>query len=322
MCLNPKKAYLMNYKKDNNKNVILFNKPIYQDWHKIKREIYIPCGICKECKMSHAFDWVVRCTAESLCYENNYFVTLTYDNDKIPMTPYFGDDDSCFMIPTLRYKDVQDFFKRLRSKLDYNDNGNVRHFTCSEYGGITQRPHYHSILFGINLTDLKYYKKTENGDILYTSKLLSDCWQNGFVIVGEVTPESIAYVSRYSLKKQVDETYSSYHLSDFRESPKLYMSRRPGIGAPYYEKHQIHNKWQKLYLNSDLKDIDYPKYFLSMLEINDEELYIDYMNNKDKINEIKANAYYPDEKTESYRLEVQARKYKFDNGYLSIRNEV
>lgn len=47
------------------------------------------------------------------------------------------------------YPDVQNFFKRLRQNLirhfDYDDK--FSYFVCSEYGGETQRPHFHLLIF-------------------------------------------------------------------------------------------------------------------------------------------------------------------------------
>lgn len=48
------------------------------------------------------------------------------------------------------FKDAQDFFKRLRINLNRNESTkhfNFKYFCCSEYGGISQRPHFHALLF-------------------------------------------------------------------------------------------------------------------------------------------------------------------------------
>lgn len=47
------------------------------------------------------------------------------------------------------YKDLQDFFKRLRQNLsrEYGYKEQFSFFACSEYGGFTQRPHFHGLLF-------------------------------------------------------------------------------------------------------------------------------------------------------------------------------
>lgn len=47
------------------------------------------------------------------------------------------------------YSDVQKFLKRLRINLERSHNGkiNFSYYACSEYGGTTQRPHFHLLLF-------------------------------------------------------------------------------------------------------------------------------------------------------------------------------
>ena len=47
------------------------------------------------------------------------------------------------------YPDLQDFYKRLRQNLKrhYNCDINFKTFSCSEYGGKTQRPHFHLLIF-------------------------------------------------------------------------------------------------------------------------------------------------------------------------------
>lgn len=58
----------------------------------------------------------------------------------------FGDSD-CFGV--CWYQDLQDFFKRLRQFLirKYNYEKKFAYFSCSEVGSVTQRPHFHLLLF-------------------------------------------------------------------------------------------------------------------------------------------------------------------------------
>ncbi len=52
-----------------------------------------------------------------------------------------------FITSVLRYKDVQDYLKRLRRFLEKKGLPSFRYAMCGEYGPTTQRPHYHIILF-------------------------------------------------------------------------------------------------------------------------------------------------------------------------------
>jgi hypothetical protein len=86
-------------------------------------------------------------------------------------------------------------------------------YAAGEYGDQTKRPHYHAIIYGLELDDLVFYKKMalESANLYYNyynSESLQSCWRDkdgndiGFVVVGKVTWETCAYVARYIMKKQ------------------------------------------------------------------------------------------------------------------------
>lgn len=67
---------------------------------------------------------------------------------------------------------------------------------------------------------------------LYASKLLSELWPHGHHAIGNVDFHSAAYVARYCTKKnQNGKTVDDGRLPEF-----ITMSRRPGLGAGYFEK--------------------------------------------------------------------------------------
>ena len=98
-----------------------------------KSVLPLPCGKCLACRLNHAKEWAVRCMLESLYHDENYFVTLTYDDEHLPVDG------------KLHKKHYQDFLKRLRAS-----SGCFRYFGCGEYGSLNKRPHYHFVLFGIH----------------------------------------------------------------------------------------------------------------------------------------------------------------------------
>lgn len=158
--------------------------------------IVLPCGRCDGCKMERARQWTVRCVHESKMWDSNCFVTLTYNDANLPQGG------------TLVKKDFQDFMKRLRRKY----GSGIRFFQCGEYGGDRGRPHYHAILFNHDFADKVPFSK--RGDsILYTSEDLDALWGKGFASVGSVTPESIAYVCRYVLKKVSGKDADMHYLN-------------------------------------------------------------------------------------------------------------
>ncbi len=202
-----------------------------------KEVLQVPCGQCIGCRIDRSRQWANRCMLELQYHDSAYFVTLTYDDFHVPKS-YYPDPETgeAHTSLTLCKRDFQLWMKRLRKK--FSDD-KIRFFACGEYGGQTKRPHYHAIVFGLHLNDLIKYKTVKEGDSYYTyynSDSLQDTWLNGFVVVGEVTWESCAYVARYVTKKLSGEQADFY--KKFNLAPEFSdMSRRPGIARQYYDDH-------------------------------------------------------------------------------------
>ena len=197
----------------------------------------IPCGRCIGCRLAHSKQWADRAVLELQYHKYNYFLTITYDDDHIPENQFINDETGEVGTSlTLKKEDLQKFWKRLRKDLD-NKNEKIRYLACGEYGDNTLRPHYHAIVFGLDIPDLTLYKQTANGDLLYTSEWLNKIWKNGIIWIGEATWQSIAYVSRYVTKKLYGAEADYY--TAFNLVPEfLVCSRKPGIGRAYYEDHK------------------------------------------------------------------------------------
>lgn len=164
----------------------------------------IPCGTCNYCKLKRSKLWAARCTLEAMNWPYNYFITLTYNDENLPLVDNYCDKlGSLEKHSNLVVRHLQLFFKRFR-KYGYK----IKYLASGEYGSKTKRAHYHLILFCDKPLDLKYYKLTENDDVLYTSPFLEKIWKYGFNVVGEFTPATAAYVARYTLKKQAQNQYS------------------------------------------------------------------------------------------------------------------
>lgn len=134
-------------------------------------------------------------------HKKNSFVTLTYAPEK-----YNGN--------TLVPEHIQNWLKRLRSRIEPE---RIRYYGVGEYGGETQRPHYHVALFGLGLFD---------------GKLIEDTWSYGFVHIGELTFASAQYVAKYVTKADTnknDPRVAAWLNGRHPEYP--FMSRHPGIGA-------------------------------------------------------------------------------------------
>lgn len=216
----------------------------------------LPCGKCFACKVNYAQAWADRCYLESLLYKDNYFITLTFDNENVPLR--------------VCKKDISSFMKSLRNHIP-----GCRFFSCGEHGGLSGRSHYHILLFNAPIPDLKYFMR-KNDSLLYTSKLLSDIWKKGFVTIGDVTRESCNYVARYVIKK-----FGTHFNDEF-----VLMSNRPGIGAKYFfdNKDKI-IKNDAIYING--KPHLLPRYFDKLLESSDPAAFVEIKKNR--LTESRAN---------------------------------
>lgn len=235
-------------------------------------EILVPCGRCMACRINYGRQWAVRCVCEAKEHEESYFLTMTIDDKHVKDILDNVGKDNLVYVPTIDLSDISRFMKALRQsqKRKYDIDG-IRFLSCGEYGSRSFRSHYHAIIFGLHLDDLKPYTKS-SGYWLYTSKYLDNIWEKGEIYVGEVTAESAQYVAKYAVKNtdEYHELCDALHVN----YPGLRMSRRPGIGKHYFETHKkeilanhgvyIHGKlvpvpdyWLD---NSDSYDVDLMEY--------------------------------------------------------------
>lgn len=209
------------------------------------RFVEVPCGNCIECRLNKSRDWASRIVCEQMTSCNSVFVTLTYDDDHLPIGDHF--------LPTLVPDDVSTFFKDLRRYCEYHFGvQGIRHYTAGEYGSVSARPHYHSCMFNLPRILLEQnvpYKVSFNGDIYYNNPILEKIWNKGFVVIGDLTYQSAAYVARYVVKK-MKGSLAKEKYNDCGIVPEFArMSRKPGIGAKYFDlmKDDIY-KYDALYL--------------------------------------------------------------------------
>lgn len=246
-CYHPLKAFYTGFNEDGKRDIHFFNFqperfPFEFEGHLISEEkvLSLPCGQCVGCRLQRSRVWANRCMMELLYHDSAYFVTLTYDDDHVPVSHYADPaTGEIFDSLTLSKRDLQLFMKRLRRHFS---NDKIRFFACGEYGGKTFRPHYHLILFGLHLNDLVVYKRSPQGHIYYNSDSLQSCWLDcdgipiGYAVAADVSWETCAYTARYVLKKLTGE-YAQFY-SNFNIEPEFVnMSRKPGIARQYYDDH-------------------------------------------------------------------------------------
>jgi len=193
----------------------------------------LPCGQCIGCRLDRSRQWAIRCIHEAQLYEENCFITLTFSPEALEKRP----------IPmSIDLRDWQLFMKRLRKSAG---GRKIRYFHCGEYGENLGRPHYHACLFNYDFADKKLWKEN-NGQRIYTSKILEKIWGQGFCTIGTVTFESAAYVARYIMKKVTGDLAADHYdrfdleTGEINQLKPEYisMSKKPGLGHGWLEKYQ------------------------------------------------------------------------------------
>lgn len=225
----------------------------YEKFSKINDEIVkiqrLPCGQCIGCRLDYSKEWATRCVCESKLWDSNYFITLTYSDENLPIKDEMlnketgeayknpGDWGSC-----LEPKHMQKFIKDLRRYWKHHFNhDNIRFFYCGEYGEKGKRAHWHIILFNLPIPKehLKFLFVNEQYEPLYRCDILEKIWKKGIVTVGQVTFSSCAYVARYITKKQKGPHAMEDYLRTGRIPELVNMSRKPGIGYDYFRTHKM-----------------------------------------------------------------------------------
>lgn len=219
VCYHPLTAFYGPVNKKTGKRTIVFDNTLnFKKGINKDNILLLPCGQCIGCRLEKSRKWAIRCVHEATQHAHNCFITLTYNDDNLPLDL------------SLNKRHYTLFMKRLRKK--FGDG--IRFFACGEYGSLYQRPHYHAILFGFDFPDKQFFKY-KHGTILYRSPTLEKLWPYGFSTVGTVTFESCAYVARYCLKKVTGDKADDYYHG--RQPEYVVMSRRPGIARDWIDEY-------------------------------------------------------------------------------------
>lgn len=266
----------------------------------------IPCGKCIGCRQDQSKEWANRLMMEMNYHDSAYFVTLTYDNDHVPIV--FDDETgeaNGFM--TLNKRDVQLFMKLLRRNFP---DDKIRYYLAGEYGDQTLRPHYHAIIFGLHLPNLIPSGRSETGNQYYVSPDLQRIWKKGFVSCEPANYATCKYVSSYVTKKignKPNEVYENQGMVP----PFSLSSRRPGIGYKYFEDHPEVIRYAKITLGTaeDSYTFNLPRYFRKKIRDLDPD-------RADEISRINAK------KFEDKKEFILARTNKSWSDYLKEREEV
>lgn len=206
----------------------------------------VPCGKCLECVKKRSNDLTFRLIEEMKSSIAAYFVTLTYDDDNLPIMcindetnepllkqrrkdydwngilwqcrpdltlPKTISDVFCFFKP-----DCQKFIRSVRDELRYYCKKHklpvpkFKYFLSSEYGSKSLRPHYHALIF------------TDISNINLITNLIQKHWNYGFVSVSAANERRCYYAAKYALKSCFDNV----PISGF-ERPFILVSKGLGL---------------------------------------------------------------------------------------------
>jgi hypothetical protein len=213
--------------------------------------IDLPCGKCYECRQRRMAGWAYRLSKEAEVSTSAFFLTLTYDDDHLPLNN------------SINKRDLQLFMKRLR-KLNKEK---ITYYSVGEYGGRTMRPHYHSIIFNVDI------------------ETIDMAWTAGTIYIGTLTPASIAYTLKYISKsgkikkgdprekefslmsKGIGKNYLTpqiiaYHRSEVAFKERAFLTSKGGFktSMPRYYKEKIYTEKQKKSIQKHLERMECEKY--------------------------------------------------------------
>lgn len=205
----------------------------YSEFFRNESAIPVPCGHCIACRERKASEWRKRLALESHLHDSCSWFTLTYNDSNIPSDRLASK------------RDIQLFMKRFRNvSRDFGISlAGIKYFIVCEYGSKSRRPHYHGIIFGVDfLSDCWCPRlvglKAKYG--LYSSSVLEQVWNRGFVLVDRLVGKSLNYVTKYLLKSDTWSLKSmglgkGLFVNDDGLTPlcrSLYPSGRMSIFAP------------------------------------------------------------------------------------------
>lgn len=210
----------------------------------------VPCGYCENCRKRKVSGWSFRLMQEDRVSETAYFITLTYDAKYVPITKKgfmsLGERNQLLSGKSpKKARDLQLFFKRLR-KANTHHGREIKYYAVGEYGEESFRPHYHIIIFNVDINTVE------------------PSWGMGDVHYGFVSEASVGYTLKYISKpKRIP-----VHRNDDRVPEFSIMSK--GLGLSYI-KPAIFN-WHhadaenRMYCNlKDGKKIAMPRYYKQKL---------------------------------------------------------
>lgn len=241
-------------------------KIINQETKKINR---YNCGKCINCKTQRALEWTNKLVDECTMHRKHETIVLTYrteDQRKTKISMNHGKQKR-----TLWYPDVQKYLDRLRKDLKRNcdefkgkkESEIFRYAAAGEYGKTEDFPHFHVVLFGINLK--------ENGDYIRKH------WPYGMILEYKGQNDDIrkemGYVAGYIQKKLFNGKWDEWYIKRGQVPPRMWTSK--GIGKTHALKYRDYYCSNALNYKPELKThygLSIPRSYIKWYKQQDIEL--------------------------------------------------
>lgn len=165
---------------------------------------------------------------------------------------------------SLRKKDLQDFFKRLRKSTKVKS---IKYYAVGEYGSDTMRPHYHAIIFDAHPDDILaawqyvdgtsvvrghcHFDQVNNNTIAYTAKYMAKSGKIPLFARDDRIPEFSLMSKRLGANYLTPEIVK-YHKESFRS----YLTMEGGAthAMPRYYRDQIFTEEDRKHMSIGLSD--------------------------------------------------------------------
>lgn len=263
----------------------------------------IPCKKCWACRLNYSAEWATRIVNEVQYHDNNYFVTLTYDTEHVPILDKITYKDKDGIDRTIKNngnfnyslqpKDVRTFLNSLRKYFERQGHNGIKYYLAGEYGQ-GGRPHYHLILINLPL-DVKQFHdfhQDENLKMHWKSRELEKIWNKGIIDVAFVEWANAAYVARYGTKLFINNGTTEDYAQRGMVREFTRCSRNPAIGLRYCRDNEYNLlRTDKIIMkNSSEKTVNVklPNYYMKKLEESYPE-YIDQVKQDRQTQAIRAH---------------------------------
>lgn len=252
-------------------------------WDKLAKEfklwLPVPCQKCPACLDRKVKQYTFMMEQEAKRSDNGYFVTLTYNDKKLPR--YLCKNHGLVM--HLVKKDLQDYFKRVREHMRRRkspgheelrlcnmrgirvsrnariDLKPMRYFACGEYGSINKRPHMHICVFNVFPVHLEHgwndwgivdIQPFNSNRAYYTAEYIMQSEDDRFNVECDCVDknEKSFHVRSSFLGFSYIEDMKNWHLLCLRERGLVHLMSGAKVAMPKSFKKEIYSDLELLIL--------------------------------------------------------------------------